>query len=179
MIARSILAIVAACAIVLVTAAPALAHGVQGRAETPIPVAAFFWSAGIVLVVSFAALALGWRRPLLAHVAWRRAPRWLERVVLSPVLAWGLRLVVLAAFLLVLAAAAFGSTLLSRNIAPLVVFVVWWVGLVPCSCACPRSGTSARTRRGWAGGPRRRCCSCSAGSNSSPPHPPSHARSRH
>jgi len=29
------------------------AHGVQGRAETPIPVSPFFWAAGGVLAVSF------------------------------------------------------------------------------------------------------------------------------
>lgn len=136
-----------AWAALLVAAPSAAAHGVQGRAETPIPVAAFFWSAGVVLVVSFGALALGWRRPLLAHVGWRRAPQWLERIVLSPVLAWILRIIVLAAFFLVLAAAAFGSTLLSRNIAPLVVFVVWWVGLVPVTVLC---GNVWRTVNPWA-----------------------------
>jgi hypothetical protein len=110
-----------------------IAHGVQGRADTPIPVSAFFWAAAVVLVVSFLGLALGWKRPLLVHLPWRRAPRWLERFLLSPALVWTLRVVVLAAFALVLAAAAFGSTLLGRNVAPLVVFVVWWVGLVPLS----------------------------------------------
>ena len=37
------------------------------------------------------------------------------------------------AFLFVWAAAAFGSTRLGSNIAPLILFVVWWVGLVPIS----------------------------------------------
>ncbi|MCZ4496701.1 MAG: hypothetical protein JWM25_1284, partial [Thermoleophilia bacterium] len=110
-----------------------IAHGVQGRADTPIPVSAFFWAAGAVLIVSFLGLALGWKRPLLVRIPWRRAPRWLERLVLSPLLIWALRIVVLAVFVLVLTAALFGSTMLSRNIAPLIVFVVWWVGLVPLS----------------------------------------------
>jgi hypothetical protein len=116
--------------------ANALAHGVQGRADTPIPVAAFFWAAGAVLIVSFFGLALGWRRPLLTRIPWRRAPRWLERIILSPALVWTLRMLTLAAFFVVLAAAAFGSTLLTRNLAPLVVFVVWWVGLVPLTMFC-------------------------------------------
>lgn len=117
----------------LVSAPAAWAHGVQGRAETPIPVSAFLWAAGIVLVVSFVGLALGWKRPVLRGTTWRRAPSWLERIVLAPVLVWTLRTLVLLGFALVLAAALFGSTLLTRNIAPLVVFVVWWVGLVPIS----------------------------------------------
>jgi hypothetical protein len=40
---------------------------------------------------------------------------------------------VLAATMFVIAAAAFGSTTLNSNIAPLTIFVVWWVGLVPLS----------------------------------------------
>ena len=132
--ARRITGLVAlSAAFVMTWTAAASAHGVQGRAETPIPLSAFIWASGAVLIVSFLGLALGWRRPILAHVPWRRAPRWLERFVLSRSLAWGVRFLVLAGFLVVLWAAMFGSTLLSRNVAPLVVFVVWWVGLVPVS----------------------------------------------
>jgi len=46
---------------------------------------------------------------------------------------WTGRIVVFAANLFVWAACAFGSTRLNSNIAPLVIFVVWWVGLVPVS----------------------------------------------
>lgn len=109
----------------------ALAHGVQGRAETPIPVSAFFWVAATVLVVSFVGLGVGWSRPRLVRIPWRAVPRWLEQVAFSPLLIWSLRLIVLAAFVLLVCAAAFGSTRLNANIAPLAIFVVWWVGLVP------------------------------------------------
>ena len=122
-----------AAASFLVLAPAAHAHGVQGRAETPIPIAAFFWVAGAVLVVSFAVLGLGWSRPRLTAVPWRPAPARLDRLVLSPVTLWVVRLLVLGAFALVLAAAAFGSTRLNENIAPLTIFVVWWAGLVPVS----------------------------------------------
>ena len=125
---------VAACAAGLLALVPAAhAHGVQGRAETPIPISAFFWVAGAVLVVSFAVLGLGWSRPRLTAVPWRPAPGWLDRIVTSPVTLWVVRVLVLAAFLLILAAAAFGSKRLSENIAPLSIFVVWWAGLVPVS----------------------------------------------
>jgi hypothetical protein len=128
---RLLLTLFGALSALAVLPAAALAHGVQGRAETPIPISAFFWAAGIVLIVSFVGLALGWSRPLLTRYPWRRAPRWLERAVLSPVSTWIGRVLVLAGFLLVWAAAAFGSTKLGSNLSPLVVFVVWWVGLVP------------------------------------------------
>jgi hypothetical protein len=127
--------VTAAAAALLAIAPHAHAHGVQGRADTPIPISAFFWVAGAVLVVSFLVLGLGWSRPRLTSVSWRPAPRWLDRAVMSPVTLWVVRALVLAAFLLILAAAAFGSKRLSENIAPLSVFVVWWVGLVPLSVA--------------------------------------------
>lgn len=100
------------------------AHGVQGRAETPIPISAFFWVAGAVLIVSFVVLGVGWSRPRLTAIPWRPAPEALSRIVLSPVTLWTARSLVLAAFALVLAAAAFGSTRLNENIAPLTIFVV-------------------------------------------------------
>lgn len=120
-------------ALFVVVPTAATAHGVQGRADTPIPMEAFFCVAAIILVVSFIGLGIGWSQPKLAMHAWRRAPRWLEKLVLSPVTVWTIRLVTLASFLVVFAAAAAGSTLLGNNIAPLVVFVVWWIGLVPIS----------------------------------------------
>jgi hypothetical protein len=110
---------------------PAWAHGVQGRADTPIPIEAFFWVAAVVLVVSFLGLSLGWSQPRVARYRWRQAPAWLEGVALSPALLWTLRVVTLAGFLIVFFAAAFGSPLLGSNVAPLIVFVVWWIGLVP------------------------------------------------
>jgi len=116
----------------LVAPSAAFAHGVQGRAETPIPVEAFFIAAGAVLVVSFIGLTFGWSRPVLANVPWRRVPR-LERVVLSTVTIWIGRALVLAGFALVTATALFGSTRIGANPAGLVVFVIFWVGLVPIS----------------------------------------------
>lgn len=115
----------------VLTPTVAIAHGVQGRADTPIPLEAFFLVAAAVLVVSFVGLAFGWSKPKLANYRWRRAPRAIEAVALSPTTLWIFRILTLAIFLLVFAAAAVGSTSLGSNIAPLVIFVVWWIGLVP------------------------------------------------
>lgn len=110
-----------------------IAHGVQGRAETPIPISAFFWIAALVLIASFAALGFLWSKPRLTDYRWRLAPRGVERVVLARPTLWLARTVVLLLFLLILGAALFGSTRLNANVAPLSIFVVWWVGLVPLS----------------------------------------------
>lgn len=117
-------------------AAEALAHGVQGRAETPIRISAFFYAGAGVLVVSFLALGFGWSKPRFESVPWRPAPAWLERALLSPLTVWTLRAPLLACFLFLLAAAAFGSTQLNDNIAPVAIFVFWWIGLVPLSVLC-------------------------------------------
>ena len=37
----------------LAVPASASAHGIQGRADLPVPLVAFYWAAGVVLVVSF------------------------------------------------------------------------------------------------------------------------------
>lgn len=118
---------------VLLTPAAALAHGVQGQADTPVPLSVFFWTAAVVVIVSFVGLGVAWSKPRLGEPSWRPAPAALSRVLLSTPLTMVLRTLVLAALVLVVAAAAFGSTLLNRNIAPISVFVVWWVGLVPLS----------------------------------------------
>lgn len=117
----------------LAAPAAAFAHGVQGRAETPIPISAFFWVAGAVVAVSFLGLSLGWSKPKLGRDSWRPAPEGLSRFVLGVPAVWAGRIVVLVAFLFVWAAAAFGSTRLNSNIAPLIMFVIWWIGLVPIS----------------------------------------------
>src|ERR1700728_124524 len=45
--------------------ASADAHGIVGKADLPIPVWLFSWTAAIVLVVSFVALSTLWRTPPL------------------------------------------------------------------------------------------------------------------
>ncbi len=130
---RRCIAAVAAAALSVALPSVAFAHGVQGRAETPIPNEVFVIAAGAVLIVSFVGLAFGWSRPVLATVPWRRIPRPIERVLLAGATIWIARFIVLAGFLVVFATAAFGSTRIGANPASLIVFVVWWIGLVPLS----------------------------------------------
>lgn len=111
------------------------AHGIQGRADLPVPLTAFYWAAAAVLVVSFVALALGWRRPVLAEWNRRDAARGNDgrgSRVLGVVVAV-LGAVGFAMLVLVFAAAAFGTEVLNDNIAPIAVFVVWWIGIAACA----------------------------------------------
>jgi len=56
-----------AAALIASAAAPAsaLAHGLPGKVDLPIPSYLFGWAAAIVLAVSFAGLAAGWSSPRL------------------------------------------------------------------------------------------------------------------
>lgn len=124
--ARAFVPIVAAT---LAWPAGARAHGIQGRADLPVPLTAFYWAAGIVLVVSFIGLAVGWRQPLLQ--------RWLGPEVAAPEqggpVRWIAGLISFLLLALILVSALFGSTDLNSNFAPIAIFVVWWIGIAVCA----------------------------------------------
>ncbi len=110
------------------SASPAQAHGIGGRADLPLPLSLVVYSAGGVLVVSFAALAWLWPRSRWETTpVGRPLPVWLDRAV--QIAKWPLRLVGVVVLFGVLAAAYVGDTDVQRNFAPLAVYVLFWVGL--------------------------------------------------
>src|ERR1700680_4002354 len=79
----ALLAFVASVALALVLPTPALAHGIGGKTDLPIPRWLFAWAAAVVLVVSFVALATLWPKPRLEQARSRlvmRLPRLLDPV---------------------------------------------------------------------------------------------------
>ena len=107
-----------------------LAHGLGGVKDLPVPGWLFYYGAALVLILSFVALWLLWRRPVLAEKAQGRPlPRGLERVVRSPALRIVAGALSFALFVLVWLAAAIGDTSPDENLAPRFVFVVFWLGL--------------------------------------------------
>jgi hypothetical protein len=107
----------------------AVAHGIGGVRDLPVPAWLFFWGAAVVLVVSFVLLGALWRSPLLSrHTAGRPLPESLSRAVLGP-----LRVAVqaLSAFLfgLVFVSALIGDTDPFDNLAPTWIYVVFWLGV--------------------------------------------------
>ena len=108
-----------------------LAHGIGGIKDLPVPAWLFFYGAATVLVLSFAALAALWRRPLLKRgLPGRELPR-VARVVLSPWLRVLLGAIGVVLFAVVFAAALVGDVDTGANLAPTFLFVVFWLGLVP------------------------------------------------
>jgi hypothetical protein len=115
----------ALAASLVAAAAPdsALAHGLVGKQDLPIPRWLFAWAASAVLVVSFVGLAALWAKPRLQHITERRrfrVPRWLEVIAGAAGI---------AAFGFFVYAGFAGQQSATGNVVPTVVYVVFWVGL--------------------------------------------------
>jgi hypothetical protein len=111
-----------------------LAHGVGSRSDLPVPLALALYGAGLAVVVSFLALVLLWRTPKLkGDAGGRPLPGAVAAVVGSRVLQGLFRLVVLLLTLLVVAVALVGPPSPNDNLAPYVLYVTLWIGLIPVS----------------------------------------------
>ena len=109
-----------------------LLHGIQVSEDLPIPLWLVYYGAALVLVVSFVALGVLWRRPLLERRArGKPLPRGLQRILLSPALRVILGALSLGLFVLLVSAGLAGTEAGGANLAPTFVYVVFWVGLVP------------------------------------------------
>lgn len=109
------------------------AHGLVGRADLPVPVWLVAWAAGVVLAVSFVLLALLRDAPRPEREGWRPLPSGLSRVVASRVLDVAAGAVGVATLVAVVVAGLAGTDEPSFNLAPTVVYVAFWLGLVPVS----------------------------------------------
>jgi hypothetical protein len=114
-----------------------LAHGVGSRTDLPIPLGLALYGAGAAILLSFVVLVLFWRKPKLDRTSsgWP-LPVGVQRLVDGPPVHRVLQALVLAGAVLVAAVAVAGPTETSRNLAPWVLYVTFWVGLVPVSLLC-------------------------------------------
>jgi hypothetical protein len=123
-------------ALTLALPASAQAHGIVGKADLPIPVWLFSWTAAIVLVVSFVALSTLWRTPQLQSehrraVAPGTEPRAAagRRSRAAPVLDALGGVVGVALFALVLYSGFDGAQVPNANFSVTFIYVIFWVGL--------------------------------------------------
>lgn len=109
------------------------AHGLGGAKDLPIPSELAIAGAVAALVISFTVLAVAWREPRYdAATSGRPAPVWLDRFVSSRGLAVVARVLGMAFFLYVAAAAVFGKDSLINPFLG-TFYVLLWVGIVPAS----------------------------------------------
>jgi hypothetical protein len=111
-----------------------LAHGVGTRADLPIPASLAIYGGGAAVLVSFVALGALWPDSRLrGDAAGRPLPRFLQVVADSAVTTVVLRVLALALWVGVIAAAFTGPADIPLNIAPWFFYIQFWVGLVPAS----------------------------------------------
>jgi hypothetical protein len=110
-----------------------LAHGVTSRQDLPLPFSYAVAGGAVAMLISFLVLAFLWDRSrFYGSRGGRPLPRRLASVLDSQVLRWALRAAGLLATGFVAFAAIVGPDLATNPTAGL-VYVVFWVGLVPTS----------------------------------------------
>ena len=128
---RRLAILVAIAAAACSCATPADAHGFGQRYDLPLPLSLYLFGAAAAVVFSFVVAGLFVRQPFPLHRYPRinllpfSAGRWLA----SPAVGLFFKLLGLGFFILTITAGFFGDQNPFRNIAPTLVWVIWWVGL--------------------------------------------------
>ena len=106
------------------------AHGLVQRTNLPIPEWLFGWAAAIVLVVSFAGLAVLWPTPRLQEPGWRPLPGGVGRVLGSRPVEALCAAIGVALFVVIVLAGYLGRDSALDNLAPTFILIDFWVGMV-------------------------------------------------
>jgi hypothetical protein len=117
------------CAVVATTRAHA--HGFGARYDLPIPLSLYLAGAGLTVAVTFAMLAAFMRSAPASDTSWRfdATHTACGRFLVAPVFLLVCRTLAVALFLVVVAAGFFGVQSPLKNIAPVMVWAIWWVGM--------------------------------------------------
>jgi hypothetical protein len=108
-----------------------LAHAIGGIKDLPIPGLFFLYGGAAVLGLSFIALGVLWTEPRLEDADQGVPLRpWLNRVLLSRELRMALGAIGTGLYVLAVATALGGNTDFDQNLAPTLVWVVFWLALV-------------------------------------------------
>jgi hypothetical protein len=102
-----------------------LAHGIGNRSDLPLPLPLFTLGVLVALVASFIILGIRWTEPRLAEASAGRA---LVEYRVVQVSHWVGRIAAFALYLVCLYAGFFGLDARDRNILPVTLYVVVWIG---------------------------------------------------
>ena len=120
-------ALVSSVAAAFASPSAAMAHGLGGRSDLPIPTWLLAWASITVVAFTFVTSVLLWTEPSMAKAAPGRPVAPARPLV--PVLSAISRFVVTGLFVLAIAAGITGSADAGRNIAAVVLYAVVWVGM--------------------------------------------------
>jgi hypothetical protein len=116
--------------LILSTAGPVYAHGFGQRYDLPVPLWLYVSGAAATVVFSFVVVAIFLRGTSQFHTYPRynllRSP--LGRFLTHPAILYGVKLVSVALFVLLILTGFLGNPRTTRNLAPTLVWVIWWVG---------------------------------------------------
>jgi hypothetical protein len=105
-----------------------LAHALVARHDLPVPAWLFAWGASIVLIVSFFALSVGWRRPRFEGAHWRPLGAGTSRVLTGPPLQALCGAIGVFGLGVAIYAGLRGTEAPDRNFALTFLFVTCWLG---------------------------------------------------
>ena len=110
---------------------PALAHGFGQRYDLPVPLWLYITGAGAAVALSFAVIGvfLGGARGLLGYPRLNLLRRRAVRAAVHPAVLLTARVASVALLVLVVTAGLIGDQAPASNLAPTLVWVIWWVGL--------------------------------------------------
>jgi len=122
----------AAAALMIGVPGMAHAHGFGERYQLPVPLWLYLFGAAAVVAVSFLIVGLFIRRtpPSGAYPRVNLLRSVVGRAVANRVVVLGVKSASVGLFALVLAAGLWGNQHTLRNLAPTMLWVIWWVGLV-------------------------------------------------
>jgi hypothetical protein len=129
--ARAFLVVPGVLFLTTFSASPVAAHAFGTRYDLPLPLEMYLIGAGAAVALSFVIMAMFFRERGEVEEAWN------FDLLGLPVLGWFghpvcltlVKLVSVAVFALLLAAGFSGSDSTLKNIAPVFVWVIWWVGM--------------------------------------------------
>ena len=113
-------------------ASDVLAHGLGGRTDLPIPLSLALYGAATAVIVSFAALGVLWPTPKIVDRPGRPLGG-LTGLVDSPAFRTTLQAIALVLTAAVVYVAFAGPPDSSDNLAPWLLYITFWVGLIPVS----------------------------------------------
>ena len=122
-----VITIVSGLTLVIVSASPAAAHGLDGPRNIPLPRWLFVTGATGIVALSYVLTEALWRRPVLTDNASRSIP--LLTAMPSRLLVRAGRCIGLLFYVSVLALAWFGDRSINYNAAPRLALVLFWVAL--------------------------------------------------